>query len=111
MEASTASAAQRRESPRVPIRLGARLPGQAHFESHEGDVSLGGARVDLQYPPFGNEMEIALPLPEEPLPLRLLADVLRVTGGGLNWSAHLRFRELPLQVEMAIARYLDRTVR
>jgi hypothetical protein len=108
MEASTA-AAERRESPRVPIRLGARLPGQAHFEAFEGDVSLGGARVDLEHPPFGNEMEIALPIPGEPVPLRVLADVLRVTGGGLTWRAHLRFREIPLRIEMAIARYLDRT--
>jgi len=110
MDGNTAYA-ERRESPRVPIRLAARLPGEAHFEPFEGDLSLGGARVDLSHPPFGNEMEIAIPLPDEPLPLRLLADVLRVTGGGMNWRAHLRFRELPLQVEMAIARYLDRTIR
>lgn len=105
------AAAERRESPRVPIRLAARLPGQAHFEPYEGDVSLGGARVDLEHPPFGNEMEIALPLPGEPVPLRILADVLRVTGGGMSWRAHLRFREMPLQSEMAIARYLDRVER
>jgi hypothetical protein len=63
----------------------------------------------MEYPPFADEIEVELPLPDGPL--RLMGRVLRVSGGGLSYSAHLCFREVPLRGELSIARYLEEATR
>lgn len=97
----------RRDSTRVACDLRVRRPGQARFETFSGDLGLGGARVLLQHPPFGTEVEVGLKLPGVASELRLLGKVIRVTGGGGKYNAHIQFGELPVNVELAIARFLD----
>ena len=97
----------RRDSPRIECELRVRRPGQVRFESFHGDVGLGGARVLLEHAPLGHEVEVGLRIPGLQRELRLLGEVIRVTGGGGRYNAHIRFGELSVKDELALARFLD----
>jgi uncharacterized protein (TIGR02266 family) len=97
----------RRESRRVPIRLmvrDAELGGS--FEERDGNLSMGGVYFEEEHPPSGTRVELRFLLPREH-EVRAFGEVLRVTRGGDRFGAHVRFEELPLEAELAIARFLD----
>lgn len=101
---------ERRESRRVPIRLMVRdcaLGGS--FEERPGNLSLGGVYFAEGHPPFGARVEIRILLPRERTEVRALGEILRVSrqDGGGTFGAHVAFRELPLDAELAIARFLE----
>jgi hypothetical protein len=104
-----ASADDRRESLRAPIKLmvrNAALGGS--FDEREGNLSLGGIFFAERHPPFGTRVEIRFLVPELREEVRAVGEILRVSREGGAFGAHVRFEELPLEVELAIARFLER---
>ncbi len=102
----------RRDSRRVPIRLMVRevaLGGS--FDEHAGNLSLGGIYFAEGHPPYGSRVEVRFLLPGEPREIRLSGEIVRVSREGAGFGAHVRFQDLPLEAELAIARYLDREVK
>lgn len=97
----------RRESVRVPIVLQIRevaLGGS--FEERAGNLGLGGVYFESLHPPVGSRFELRFLLPgtsEVAVP----GEVLRVTREGERFGIHLRFVDVPLDTELAIARFLQ----
>jgi uncharacterized protein (TIGR02266 family) len=106
------SEADRRESLRVPIRLMVRdaaLGGS--FDERRGNLSLGGVYFTEGHPPFGTRVELRFILPGERAEIRATGEILRVSREGGAFGAHVRFQDLPLEAELAIARFLDQAVQ
>jgi hypothetical protein len=104
---------ERRESPRVPMRFQVRRAGGGGFEWHEGDLSLGGFAWRGGTPmEAGAHVEVRFLLPGAAAGADIEArgEVLGVTQGPQGAAAHVRFLELPMEAELAIARYLDDVV-
>jgi len=105
---SSAAASDRRDSARVPIRLLVReaaLGGS--FEEREGRLSLWGVDFEALHPPVGSRFEVRFLLPGGKEEIRAHAELLRVSREGERFGAHLRFLDLPLEAELAIARHLQ----
>jgi len=101
--------ADRRDSRRVPIRLmirDAALGGS--FDERTGNLSLGGVYFAEKHPPFGTRVELRFLLPGRSGEIRAVGDILRVSREGGSFGAHVRFEELSLDDELAIARFLER---
>jgi PilZ domain len=104
-------AGDRRDSVRVPIRLMVRdaaLGGS--FEERPGNLSLGGVYFTEGHPPFGTRVEVRFILPDDRTEVRAEGEILRVSRDGGAFGAHVRFRDLPLETELAIARFLDQAL-
>jgi uncharacterized protein (TIGR02266 family) len=101
--------AERRESLRVPIRLMVRevaLGGS--FDEHMGNVSLGGVYFTRPHPPFGTRVEVRFIVPGENVEVHAEGEILEVSREAAGYGAHVRFQELPLEHELAIARFLEK---
>ncbi|MDY7228544.1 PilZ domain-containing protein [Hyalangium rubrum] len=99
---------ERRESPRVPMRfLVRRVGSEASFEAREGDLSLGGCAWQGGTLEAGAQVELRFLLPSVPDELNVRGEVLQVREGQKGLATHVRFLELPVDVELSIARYLD----
>lgn len=98
----------RRESRRVPIRLMVRdasLGGS--FDERAGNLSLGGVYFAEGHPPHGARVEVRFLLPGLREEVRAVGEILRVSREGKAFGAHVRFQDLPLETELAIARFLE----
>jgi PilZ domain len=103
------SEADRRDSRRVPIRLLVRdATVGGSFEPFQGNVGIGGAYFEALHPPVGSRLELRFLLPGAPEEIRVLGEVLRVTREGERFGAHVKFLEIALDAELAIARFLQR---
>lgn len=103
-----AAAADRRDSTRVRLQLLVReaaLGGS--FDAYDGNLSLGGAYFEALHPPAGDRFEVRFLLPGLRDEVQAHAELLRVTREGERFGAHLRFVDLPLDTELAIARFLQ----
>ncbi|MCE9667460.1 PilZ domain-containing protein [Myxococcus stipitatus] len=101
-------AEDRRDSPRIPMRLKLRRAGSsADFEAKEGDLSLGGCAWQGAGLEAGAQVEVRFNLPALPDEVEARGEVLHVTDGPQGPAAHVRFVDLPVEAELAIARYLD----
>ena len=100
---------ERRDSPRVPMQFLVRDVGllDGEWEQREGDLSLGGISWKGKTAPHGTEVEVRFRLPKVPKEVRALGEILRVKSAGQGIDFHLRFTELDVRAELAIARYLD----
>ncbi len=99
----------RRDSLRVPIRLLVRDAAVGgSFEEHEGNLALGGVYFAEGHPPVGNRVEVRFVLPGTRDEVHASGEILRVSRDGGRFGAHVKFTDLPLEVERAIARFLDR---
>jgi hypothetical protein len=98
-------AEERRESPRVPMRFLVRRAGsEAGFEAFEGDLSLGGCALRGGALEGGTQVELRLLLPSAPDELKVQGEVL---PGARGEAARVRFLDLSVEEELAIARHLD----
>jgi PilZ domain-containing protein len=102
------SESDRRDSRRVPIQLlvrDATLGGS--YEPFQGNLGIGGVYFDALHPPVGSKVELRFIIPgtEE---IRVLGEVLRVSREGERFGAHVKFLDIPLDAELAIARFLQR---
>ncbi len=106
---SAASGEDRRDSMRVPIRLLVRDAGVGgSFEERDGNLALGGIYFAEGHPPMGNRVEVRFVLPGTRDEVHATGEILRVSREGSRFGAHVKFTDLPLEVERAIARFLDR---
>ena len=98
----------RRDSRRVPIELlvrDAALGGS--FENYRGNLALGGVYFDAFPPPAGSRVELRFLVPGGRQEIRAVGEVLRVSRDGSRFGAHVRFVEIGLDAELAIARFLQ----
>lgn len=100
---------ERRDSPRVPMTFLVRDVGllDGEWEERQGDLSLGGISWRGKTAPHGVEVDVRFRLPLVPKEVRARGEILRVKAAGVGIDFHLRFTELSLPAEMAIARFLD----
>ena len=103
---------ERRDSHRVPFRFQVReAAARGSFEVREGNLALGGIYYSGLHPPVGAVVEVRFLLPDHTEEIMALGEVLRVSREGEKFGAHLRFTEIPLDSELAVARYLQATTR
>ncbi len=108
LSAGLDAASDRRDSARFPLPLLVRdesLGGS--FEERAGNLGLGGAYFEALHPPAGDRFEVRFLLPGVREEIRARAEVVRVTREGERFGAHLRFLDLPLEAELAVARFLQ----
>jgi hypothetical protein len=100
--------ADRRDSGRVRVALLVRdLALGGSFEPRDGNLSLGGVWFDALHPPAGTRVEVRFLLPRGGLEVHAIGEVLRVTRDGAHFGVHVKFLEIPLEAELAIARFLQ----
>jgi hypothetical protein len=98
----------RRESQRVDLEIlvrDAALGGS--FEPYRGNLALGGVWFDAFHPPEGSRVEIRFLVPGGKVEVRAVGEVLRISREGARFGAHVKFVEIPLEAELAIARFLQ----
>jgi hypothetical protein len=99
---------ERRESPRVPMGFWVRRAGsEGPFETHEGDLSLGGCSFRGAVLEPGAQIELRFRLPAFPAELYVKGEVLVGTELGVGSATRVRFLDIPVEAELAIARHLD----
>ena len=100
---------ERRDSPRVPMSFLVRDVGlrDGEWEERSGDLSLGGISWRGKTAPHGTEVDVRFRLPLVPKEVRARGEILRVKAAGVGIDFHLRFTDLDVRAELAIARYLD----
>jgi hypothetical protein len=99
---------ERRDSARVPVRLLVRdfaLGGS--FEPFDGNLGIGGVYFEALHPPVGGAVELRFLVPGAREEVHVLGDVLRVSREGDRFGAHVKFVDIPLEAELAIARWLQ----
>jgi len=99
----------RRDSPRIAMEFLVRDVGLPHgeWESREGDLSLGGIYWKGKTAPHGTEVDVRFRLPGVPKEIRCRGEIIRVKAAGATIDFHVRFTELDVQSELAIAKALD----
>jgi hypothetical protein len=106
--AAPADESDRRDSMRVPIQLlvrDAALGGS--FEPYAGNLGIGGVYFEANHPPVGSRVELRFLVPGAREEIRVAGEVLRVSREGSRFGAHVKFVEIGLDAELAIARYLQ----
>jgi hypothetical protein len=103
---------ERRDSPRVPMLFLVRdvVEGGSYLE-REGDLSLGGIYWKGKYPPFGTQVEVRFRLPGVPKEIRARGEIIRVMEKGRDLDFHVRFVELDVADELAMARHIETYAR
>jgi hypothetical protein len=77
------------------------------FDERAGNLSLGGVYFTEGHPPFGTRVELRFIVPGLKDEVRTEGEILEVSHDGKSFGAHVRFRDLPLETELAIARWLE----
>ncbi|MBL8956689.1 MAG: PilZ domain-containing protein [Myxococcaceae bacterium] len=103
---------ERRDSPRVPMKFLLRdMTEGGSYVEREGDLSLGGIYWKGKYPPHGTDVEVRFRLAGVTKEIRAKGEIIRVMDRGNNIDFHVRFVELDVSSELAIAKYLDEVTR
>jgi len=100
--------ADRRDSRRLPIQLlvrDAALGGS--FEPYAGNLGIGGVWFEALHPPVGHHLELRFLVPGAREEVRATGDVLRVSREGARFGAHVKFVDISLEAELAIARFIQ----
>lgn len=101
------SAPERRLSPRAPMSFQLRREGEAGaYESRTGDLSLGGFGSRGVALELGDKVEVRFLLPGHETELQARGEVLRESEGPDGVMAQVRFIDLSVEAELAIAKYL-----
>ena len=98
----------RRDSQRVPFTFQVRekaLGGS--FEEREGNLSIGGVYFTGHHPPTGAVVELRFLVPGHGHEVSAVGEVIRVSREDERFGAHIRFTEIPLDCELAIARFFQ----
>ncbi|RLB59021.1 MAG: PilZ domain-containing protein [Deltaproteobacteria bacterium] len=99
----------RRESHRLPIDVEVRQ-GNAPFSSHQGNIGIGGVffktPLDL---PTGALVQLRFTLPDNSEAIQAKGEVVEITAVGRpeDRGTRVRFIDLDIKNELAIARFLD----
>jgi uncharacterized protein (TIGR02266 family) len=101
---------ERRDSPRVAMHFLVRDVAEGgSYEEHEGDLSVGGIYWKTRHSPEGGHVEVRFRLPRVPREVRAKGEIIRIDEGGGPVGVHVRFTELDVESELAIARFLEST--
>jgi hypothetical protein len=84
-----------------------RAGSETEFDPREGDLSLGGCAFKGTVWEPGSQLEVRFLLPSLPDELKVRAEVIVGPAGSQGGLTRVRFLELPVDVELSIARYLD----
>jgi hypothetical protein len=98
----------RRDSQRVPFTFQVReqaLGGA--FVQREGNLSIGGVYFSGQNPPTGAVVDVRFLIPGHGHEVAAVGQVIRVSRAGEEFGAHIRFTEIPLDCELALARFFQ----
>ena len=99
---------ERRDSLRVPFRFQVReAKVGGSFVEREGNLALGGIYYAGLHPPLGAVVEVRFLIPGHLDEIMARGEVLRVSREGERYGAHLRFTDIPIESELAVARYLQ----
>lgn len=104
---------ERRDSPRVSMRFWIRSlePASGLPHAYEGQLGLGGVTFWTPYPPASPTVEVGLRIYSWPDEFNARGRVVREQIDENMTQVHVVFDELPIQQELALARYLARCVR
>lgn len=104
---------ERRDSPRVSHRFWVSTQGEAAGLSqvYEGHLGLGGVTFWTPFPPSSEKVEIGLRIYSWPDEFKATGHVVREHRDDGMVQVHVTFDELPIQQELALARYLARSMR
>ena len=106
--AAPQSEADRRDSQRVPIQLHVRDTAVGgSFEPFQGNLGIGGVYYEALHPPTGSRVELRFIVPGAGEEIQAVGEVLRISREGERFGAHVKFVEIPLEAELAIARFLQ----
>ncbi len=98
----------RRESIRVPMTFLVRdVTEGGEYVEREGDLSLGGIYWKGKSPSFGTQVEVRFRLSGVPKEIKANGEIIRVKETGRDIHFHVRFTELDVESELAIAKFLD----
>lgn len=98
----------RRDSPRLPMTFLIRDQGEdSPWEEREGDISIGGIHWLGKTSPNSQKVEVRFRLPGVPKEIRAQGEIIRLSEGGKGIGFHVRFTELDVESELAVARYID----
>jgi hypothetical protein len=82
------------------------------FDEQPGNLALSGVYFTQGHPPQGSRVELRFLLPGRRRPeVRVAGEVLGVNQDGEGFGVHVRFVDLPLEDELAIARLLQGAAR
>jgi hypothetical protein len=98
----------RRESQRIPFtfRVRERAVG-GPFEQRSGNLSLGGVYFAGEHPPTGTFVDLRFSIPGHEHEVSAEGEVLRVSRDANLFGSHIRFTQIPLDCELALARHLQ----
>ena len=103
-------ASDRRDSTRVPMTFLVRDVAEgSDYVERSGDLSLGGIFFKGKSPPFGTQVEVRFRLPGVPREVKAVGEIIRLKESGRDLDFHVRFTELDVAAELAIAKHLDDT--
>jgi hypothetical protein len=77
------------------------------YEAREGDLSLGGCAFKGTALEPGSTLEVRFRLPNLTDELKVRGEVLTAPEASQGGATRVRFLELPVEVELSIARHLD----
>jgi hypothetical protein len=104
----TDPASERRDSPRVPMTFLVRILEEGSpYEEHDGDLALGGIHWKTKQAPVGKGVEVRFRLPGVPKEIRAPGEIIKLSNQGKDVGLHVRFTELDVLDELAIAKFLD----
>jgi len=97
----------RRESPRLPIKVWVKNSASNSFEQVEGDISVGGLHFVDKLPINGKQIDLRFKLPGRTEEVRVHGTVIQVSAKKAGYGAHVKFSDLDLDTQLAIARFID----
>jgi len=100
---------ERRDSPRVPMTFLLRDVSnpKGGWEERHGDMSIGGIAWRGKTPPHGTTVDVRFRLMGIPKEVQCKGEIIRVVDQGQTIEFRVRFTELDVNAELAIAKYLD----
>jgi hypothetical protein len=107
-DSSKRSGEDRRDSPRIPVKMRVRPAGLGGaFEERTGDISVGGVYFTGDHVSPGSRVEMCFSLAQPGDEIRCLGEVFRVSESDGQIGAHVRFIDLSTDTELVIARFID----
>lgn len=100
---------ERRDSPRVPMTFLLRDVSnpKGGWEERTGDLSIGGIAWKGRTPPHGTTVDVRFRLMGVPKEVQCKGEIIRVVDQGQTIEFRVRFTELEVNAELALAKYLD----
>jgi hypothetical protein len=100
---------ERRDSPRVPMTFLLRdvANPRGGWEERTGDLSIGGIAWRGKTPPHGTTVDVRFRLLGVPREIQCKGEIIRVVDQGQTIEFRVRFVELDVASELAVAKFLD----